>query len=69
MAKRENKTKVIGQVKGLRVVQTPTFHTERGEKTKKIISTKIGIFAGKKEIESGFRNKESAMGRAKLLSK
>ncbi len=63
--------KVIAQVGGLRIRQKLVFGyvTAVGskEKIRKCQSTTIGIFAGKKMIETGFKNKEAAILRAKEI--
>ena len=57
--KRVNVGKVIGQVGGLRVRQTETVGLVGNKTVTK--STTIGIYTGKKMIETGFKNKESAI--------
>jgi hypothetical protein len=65
MAVKKNVGKVIGQVQGLRVRQIDQTSTVKGKIFTK--STQIGIFNGKKQIESGFKTKESALLRAKEM--
>ena len=60
--KRVNVGKVVGQVGGLRVRQTETVGRVGNKMATK--STTIGIYTGKKMIETGFKNKESAIARA-----
>ena len=59
---------VIAQVGGLRIRQKQIFGmvTIEGSRAKvrQLQGTNIGIFAGKKMIENGFKNKETAMARA-----
>jgi hypothetical protein len=57
--------KVIGQIGGLRVRQTETTGQVGNKTVTK--STTIGIYSGKKMIETGFKNKESAIARAKEI--
>ena len=63
--KRVNVGKVIGQVGGLRVRQIESL----GKVGKKMAtkSTIIGIYTGKKMVETGFKTKESAIVRAKEI--
>lgn len=63
--KRADVGKVIGQVGGFRIRQTEK--TGRvGGKTQ-VTGTVIGIYTGKNMLESGFKNKESAIVRAKEI--
>ena len=57
--------KVIGQIGGLRVRQVETTGQVNNKTVTK--STTIGIYSGKKMIETGFKNKESAIIRAKEI--
>lgn len=57
--KQKNLGKVVGQVMGLRVRQTPGTKTRSGSQP-----GKIAIFAGKNQIEGPFKTKELAMVRA-----
>jgi hypothetical protein len=57
--------KVIGQIGGLRVRQVETTGQVNNKTVTK--STTIGIYSGKKMIETGFKNKESAILRAKEI--
>ena len=63
--KRVNVGKVIGQVGGLRVRQTESVGKVGNKMATK--STTIGIYTGKKMVESGFKTKESAIVRAKEI--
>ena len=63
--KRSNAGKVISQIGGLRVRQTETVGQVGNKTVTK--STTIGIYTGKKMIETGFKNKESAIARAKEI--
>lgn len=54
--------KVVGQVMGLRVRQTPGQKTRSGS-----TPGQIAIFAGKNKVEGPFKSKEAAMSRAKEL--
>lgn len=65
MATAKNTGKVIGQVGGYRIRQTPKVGRV-GTKTQ-TTGTVIAIYTGKNVIESGFKNKESAIVRAKQL--
>ena len=65
MAIKKNVGKVIGQVQGLKIRQTNQTATVKGKTTTK--STKIGIFQGKNMIETGFKNREIALTRAKEI--
>ena len=64
--KRVNVGKVIGQVGGFRVRQTESVGKVGNKMATK--STSIGIYTGKKMVESGFKTKESAIIRAKEIS-
>lgn len=57
--------KVISQIGGLRVRQVETTGQVNNKTVTK--STTIGIYSGKKMIETGFKNKESAILRAKEI--
>jgi hypothetical protein len=57
--------KVIGQIGGLRVRQVETTGQVGNKTVTK--STTISIYSGKKMIETGFKNKESAITRAKEI--
>ena len=63
--KRNDLGKVIGQVGGFRVRQISKNKTVKGKTVTS--STSIGILSGKTQIESGFKNKESAILRAKEI--
>jgi len=63
--KRVNVGKVVGQVGGLRVRQTETIGRVGNKMATK--STSIGIYTGKKMVETGFKTKESAIVRAKEI--
>ena len=63
--KRVNVGKVIGQVGGLRVRQTESLGKVGNKMATK--STTIGIYTGKKMVETGFKTKESAIVRAKEI--
>jgi len=63
--KRVNVGKVIGQVGGLRVRQTETTGKVGNKMATK--ATTIGIYTGKKMVETGFKSKESAIVRAKEI--
>jgi hypothetical protein len=65
MAIKKNVGKVIGQVQGLKIRQTNQTATVKGKTTTK--STQIGIFQGKNMIETGFKNREIALTRAKEI--
>lgn len=65
MAIKKNVGKVIGQVEGLKIRQTNKTSTVKGKTVTK--STEIGIFRGKNLVESGFKNKEVAISRAKEI--
>jgi len=65
MANVKNSGKVIGQVGGYRIRQTPKIGRV-GTKTQ-TTGTTIGIYTGKNIVESGFKNKESAILRARQL--
>ena len=63
--KRVNVGKVVGQVGGFRVRQTETIGRVGNKMSTK--STSIGIYTGKKMVETGFKTKESAIVRAKEI--
>ena len=63
--KRVNVGKVVGQVGGLRVRQTETVGRVGNKMATK--STSIGIYTGKKMVETGFKTKELAIVRAKEI--
>ena len=65
MAIKKNVGKVIGQVEGLKIRQTDQTATVKGKTFTK--STKIGIFQGKNMVETGFKNREVALIRAKEI--
>ncbi len=65
MAVKKNAGKVIGQVEGLKIRQTDKTATVKGKLVTK--STEIGIFRGKNLVETGFKNKEVAILRAKEI--
>jgi len=67
MAVKKNLGKVIGQVNGFRIRQTNQTTVNRGKEVTK--STQIGLWAGKKLVESGFKNLNSAVTRAIEISK
>jgi hypothetical protein len=62
--KRADVGKVIGQVGGFRIRQKQNLGRVGKEVTK---STSIGIFTGKKMVETGFKTKESALIRAQEI--
>jgi len=66
MAVKKTTGKVIGQVQGLKIRQTNQTTTVKGKNVTK--STLIGIFRGKNQLESGFKNRESAIIRATELN-
>lgn len=66
MAVKKTTGKVIGQVQGLKIKQTNQTTTVKGKNVTK--STLIGIFRGKNQLESGFKNRESAIIRATELN-
>lgn len=66
MAVKKTSGKVIGQVQGLKIRQTNQTTTIKGQSVTK--STQIGIFRGKNQLETGFKNKESAIVRASELN-
>jgi hypothetical protein len=66
MAVKKKAGKVIGQVQGLKIRQTNQTSTLKGKTITK--STQIGIFRGKTQLESGFKNRESAILRAGELN-
>lgn len=62
MVKKSSVGKVIGQVQGFKIRQKQSF---RGEgKNKKVAGQDIGIYQGKKMVESGFKTKQQAIERA-----
>lgn len=65
MASVKNSGKVIGQVGGFRIRQTDK--TGRVSGKTQTTGTVIGIYTGKNVVEMGFKNKESAILRAKQL--
>ncbi len=65
MANVKNSGKVIGQVGGYRIRQT--VKVGRVGSKVQTTGTTIGIYTGKNMIESGFKNKESAILRATQL--
>jgi hypothetical protein len=65
MAIKKNVGKVIGQVEGLKIRQTDKTASVKGKLVTK--STEIGIFRGKNVVETGFKNKETALIRAKEI--
>ena len=65
MAIKKSFGKVIGQVEGLKVRQMDKTSTVKGKVV--TVGTTIGIFKGKNMVESGFKNKEVAITRAKEL--
>lgn len=62
MAVKKDFGKVIGQVAGVRIRQINKTSVVKGKNVTK--STEIGLFMGKKPIQMGFKNKESAIVRA-----
>ena len=66
MAVKKNLGKVIGQVNGFRIRQSNQTTVNRGKEVTK--STQIGLYAGKKLVQSGFKNLETAMATAKEIS-
>jgi hypothetical protein len=67
MTKRNDIGRVIGQVGGFRIRQKSNMTPGANVKVRKVVSTEIGIFKGKKMVESGFKSKAEAMERAKSL--
>jgi len=65
MAIKKNVGKVIAQVEGLKIRQTNKTATVKGKTLTK--STEIGIFRGKNLVETGFKNREVAILRAKEI--
>lgn len=65
MAIKKNAGKVIGQVEGLKIRQMDKTATVKGKTVTK--STEIGIFRGKNVVETGFKNREVAILRAKEI--
>lgn len=65
MAVKKNSGKVIGQVMGLKVRQINKTSVVKGKTVTK--GTEIGIFRGKNMVETGFKNRESAIVRANQL--
>ena len=65
MAIKKNSGKVIGQVEGLKIRQINKTSTVKGKLVTK--STEIGIFKGKNMVETGFKNRETAIVRAKEI--
>lgn len=65
MAIKKNAGKVIGQFEGFKVRQINQTATVKGKTVTK--STQIGIFQGKTVLETGFKNREVALLRAKEL--
>jgi len=65
MATKKNVGKVIGQVDGFKIRQIEKTANVKGRLVTK--STQIGIFRGKTPVETGFKNKESAILRAKEI--
>lgn len=65
MANVKNSGKVIGQVGGYRIRQIAKVGRV-GNKVQ-TTGTVIGIYTGKNVVESGFKNKESAVLRARQL--
>ena len=65
--KKRNLGKVIASVNGLTIRQVPEFGG-RGQE-RKVVGQTINITKGKnKVVETGFRNRETAVSRAKLLT-
>jgi hypothetical protein len=65
MAVKKNYGKIIGQVEGLKVRQIDKTASVKGKTVTK--SSEIGIFRGKTMVETGFKNREVAMLRAKEM--
>jgi hypothetical protein len=65
MGAKRNVGKVIGQVEGLKIRQTNKTSTVKGKTVTK--STEIGIFQGKNVVETGFKNRELAILRAREI--
>jgi hypothetical protein len=65
MAVKKNVGKVIGQVEGLKIRQMDKTASVKGKSVTK--STEIGIFRGKNMVETGFKNREVAILRAKEM--
>ena len=67
MSKGKNIGNVIGQVGGFRIRQKANVTAGANVKVRKVVSTEIGIYKGKKVVETGFKNKAEAIERAKSL--
>ncbi len=65
MAIKKNAVKVIVHVQGLKIRQIDQTATVKGKTVTK--STQIGIFRGKNVVETGFKNRETALIRAKEI--
>lgn len=65
MGAKRNVGKVIGQVEGLKIRQINKTATVKGKNVTK--STEISIFQGKNVVETGFKNRELALLRAKEI--
>jgi sporulation protein YlmC with PRC-barrel domain len=65
MAVKKNSGKVIGQVEGLKIRQMDKTATVKGKLVTK--TSEIGIFRGKNMVETGFKNREVAISRAKEI--
>jgi hypothetical protein len=65
MAVKKNSGKVIGQVEGLKIRQMDKTATVKGKLVTK--TSEIGIFRGKNMVETGFKNREVAISRAKEM--
>ena len=65
--KKINLGKVIANVQGMKVRQIQEFTGREGER--KVSGTTIGIYRGKNMVETGFKNKQSAVERATSMVK
>ena len=65
MAIKKSFGKIIGQVEGLKIRQIDKTSTVKGKLV--TVGTTIGIYQSKNMVESGFKNKEVALTRAKEL--
>ena len=65
--KKNNLGKVIADVQGMKVRQIQEFSGKEGQR--KVSNTTIGIYRGKNMVETGFKNKQSAVDRATSLVK
>lgn len=65
MVKKSSVGKVIGQVQGFKIRQKQSF--SGGDKNRKVTGQDIGIYRGKKIVESGFKTKQEAIKRAQKM--